>query len=407
MNICDEIVTKIHSTTSTKFDSETLSSRFARINHCSGRLKNENYLKNHKPNPMKLRILLMVASLALSVAIGLAISRSGGKSGGVAKNNRIRIGFSMDTLKEARWQKDRDIFIAKAEAMGAEVLMQSANSNDTKQMQDVQGLISRGVDVLVIVPHDGKAMGKAVDTAAENGIPVISYDRMITNTENLGLYISFDNVKVGEAQAQYLVDSVLKEKGKIRIVRIYGSPTDNNAKLFKQGQDNILDPLIKSGAIEVVHQDWATDWRPEVAKQITNAAITRNGSDFDAILASNDGTAGGAIQALSEEGLAGKISVTGQDADLPALQRIVAGTQAMTIYKPISFLAERAAEVAVEMAERKPVIARSGVDNGSQEVPSILVDVSTVTKENIRETVVKDGFHPEADIYRNAPADAR
>jgi len=349
----------------------------------------------------------MVASLALSVAIGLAVSRSGGKNGGSAAHDRIRIGFSMDTLKEARWQKDRDVFIAKAEAMGAEVLVQSANSNDTKQMQDVQGLISRGVDVLVIVPHDGMAMSKAVDTAAENGIPVIAYDRMITGTENLGLYISFDNVKVGEAQAQYLVDSLLKEKGKIRIVRIYGSPTDNNAKLFKQGQDNILDPLIKAGTIEVLHEDWATDWRPEAAKQITNAAITRNGPDFDAILASNDGTAGGAVQALSEEGLAGKISVTGQDADLPALQRIVAGTQAMTIYKPIRLLAETAAELAVEMAQGKPVIARGGVDNGSREVPSILVGVSTVTKENIRETVVKDGFHPEADIYRNAPADAR
>lgn len=356
---------------------------------------------------MKLRILLMVASLALSIAIGLAVSRTGGKTGIKAEKDRIRIGFSMDTLKEARWQKDRDIFIAKAEAMGAEVLVQSANSNDTKQMQDVQGLISRGVDVLVIVPHDGKAMGKAVDAAAENGIPVISYDRMITGTENLGLYISFDNVKVGEAQAQYLVDAVLKGKSKLRIVRIYGSPTDNNAKLFKQGQDNILDPLIKAGAIEVIHEDWATDWRPEVAKQITNAAITRNGNNFDAILASNDGTAGGAIQALSEEGLAGKIPVTGQDADLPALQRIVAGTQAMTIYKPISLLADKAAEVAVGMAEGKPVIARNGVDNGSKEVPSILVDVSTVTTENIRETVIKDGFHPEADIYRNAPADAR
>ncbi|QTN32422.1 substrate-binding domain-containing protein [Akkermansiaceae bacterium] len=356
---------------------------------------------------MKARILLMVASLALSVAIGLALSRSGGKPGVKVKKDRIRIGFSMDTLKEARWQKDRDVFVARAEAMGAEVLVQSANSNDTKQMQDVQGLISRGVDVLVIVPHDGKAMGKAVDAAAENGIPVIAYDRMITGTENLGLYVSFDNVKVGEAQAQYLVDTVLREKGKIRIVRIYGSPADNNAKLFKQGQDKILDPLIKSGAIEVIHEDWATDWRPEVAKQITNAAITRNGPDFDAILASNDGTAGGAIQALSEEGLAGKIAVTGQDADLPALQRIVAGTQAMTIYKPISLLAEKAAEVAVELAERKPVIAPGGVDNGAKTVPSILVDVSTVTKGNIRETVVKDGFHTEAEIYRNAPADGR
>lgn len=354
----------------------------------------------------------MLASLALSVAIGLALSRSkgGGASGGLDAKHKPRIGFSMDTLKEARWQTDRDIFTATAEKMGAEVLVQSANSNDTKQMQDVQSLISRGVDVLVIVPHDGKAMGKAVDTAAENGIPVIAYDRLITNTKELDLYVSFDNVKVGEAQAQFLLDTLLKEKPKIRIVRIYGSPTDNNAKLLKQGQDQVLEPLIASGAVEVLHEDWATDWRPESAKQITNAAITRHGSGFDAILTSNDGTAGGAIQALSEEGVAGKIFVTGQDADLPALQRIVAGTQAMTIYKPISVLAARAAEAAVNMAMGRPVIARSDVSNGEEDVPAILVEIATVTKENIRDTVVKDNFHTEEDIYRNespTPADAR
>jgi len=348
----------------------------------------------------------MVVSLLLSLGIGLNLRQPGKESPSAgAGGKKIRIGLSLDTLKEARWQMDRDLFVAAAAKDGADVLVQAANSNDTKQVQDVQSLISRGVDVLVIVPHDGKAMGQAVDEAALNKIPVLSYDRLITNTKNLDLYISFDNVKVGEAQAGFLVDTLFKTKPKIRIVRIYGSPTDNNAKLFKQGQDNVLDPLIKAGQVEVIHEDWAADWRPEAAKQITNAAITRNGSNFDAILASNDGTAGGAIQALSEEGLAGKIVVTGQDADLPALQRIVAGTQAMTIYKPVKELATKAAEVALKMARGRPVIAQGGVDNGGgQEVPSILLQVSVVTKDNIKDTVIKDGFHSEAEIYRNASA---
>lgn len=357
---------------------------------------------------MKLRIILMVASLLLSLAIGLNLRHTGNEAAAAKTGARkIRIGLSLDTLKEARWQMDRDLFLAAAAKNGAEVFVQSANSNDSKQTQDVQSLISRGVDVLVIVPHDGKAMGQVVDEAAANNIPVISYDRLITNTKNLDLYISFDNVKVGEAQAGFLVDTLLKGKEKIRIVRIYGSPTDNNAKLFKQGQDNILDPLIKAGKVEVIHEDWAVDWRPEAAKQITNAAITRNGSSFDAILVSNDGTAGGAIQALSEEGLAGKIVVTGQDADLPALQRIVAGTQSMTIYKPVSELATKAAEVAVKMARGRPVIAQSEVDNGSGSgVPSILLKVSVVTKDNMKDTVIKDGFHSAEEIYRNASAPA-
>jgi len=357
---------------------------------------------------MKLRIILMVASLLLSLGIGLNLRHTGNEASSSARTGakKIRIGLSLDTLKEARWQMDRDLFLAAAAKNGAEVFVQSANSNDTKQTQDIQSLISRGVDVLVIVPHDGKAMGQVVDEAAANNIPVISYDRLITNTKNLDLYISFDNVKVGEAQAGFLVDTLLKGKEKIRIVRIYGSPTDNNAKLFKQGQDNILDPLIKAGKVEVLHEDWAADWRPEAAKQITNAAITRNGSNFDAILVSNDGTAGGAIQALSEEGLAGKIVVTGQDADLPALQRIVAGTQAMTVYKPVSNLATKAAEVAVKMARGRPIIAQGEVDNGSGEVPSILLKVSVVTKDNIKDTVIKDGFHSEADIYSNASTPA-
>ena len=340
---------------------------------------------------MNPRILLVTASLVLSVLIGLALSRGGAEK----RSDKVRIGLSLDTLKEERWQRDRDRFVQKAEQLGAEVAVQAANGDDQKQIQDVEALITRGVDVLVIVPHDGKAMAKAVESAKKAGIPVISYDRLIRDSD-VDVYLSFDNVKVGELQAQYLAD---KLKGrKARIVRIYGSKTDNNAALFKQGQDNVLQPLIASGAIEVIHEDWAADWKLENAKKIVNAAITANGKQIDAVLASNDGTAGGAIQALIEEGLAGQVLVTGQDAELSACQRIMRGQQAMTVYKPLSILADRAAEVAVSIGKRQVIVANGSVDNGFKQVPSVLEKIYAADKETMMDTVVKDGFHKAEDL---------
>ena len=152
----------------------------------------------------------------------------------------------------------------------------------------------------------------------------------------------------------------------------------------------------------MVHEDWADDWKPENGKKITNAGINKAGHEIDGILVSNDGTAGGAIQALIEEGLAGKVLVTGQDADLAACQRIVAGTQSMTIYKPLKQLADTAAEYAVKMARRRPVVASSSTDNGQVSVPTVQVDVIAVTKDNMKDTVIKDGFHSEQEVYRDA-----
>ncbi len=347
---------------------------------------------------MKLRVSLVVLSCLLSVLIGLVISRGGAVSPASKDGARPRIGLSMDTLKEERWQGDRDRFVKRAAELGAEVFVQSANSDDTRQIKDVEGLITQGIDVLVIIPHDGAACAKAVEIAHASGVPVLAYDRLITGSE-LDVYLTFDNVKVGELQAQFLADRFAGRRG-IKLVRIYGSKTDNNARLFKQGQDNVLDPLIKAGVFEVAHEDWAADWRPENAKKIANAAITKAGHTIDAILASNDGTAGGAIQALTEEGLAGKVVVTGQDADLAACQRIVAGTQAMTIYKPLSRLANTAAELAVKLAKRQPIVAKAELDNGKVAVPSVLLDVVAVTKENIDDTVIADGFHPREAVYK-------
>lgn len=347
---------------------------------------------------MKARIFLVIASCVISIVTGLVIARGGASHQASGAAHRPRIGLSLDTLKEERWQHDRDIFLARANELDADVIVQSANSDDTRQLHDVESLITQKVDALVIIPHNGAAMAKAVALAHEASIPVLSYDRLITDCD-LDLYITFDNVRVGELQAKFLADRMTPGRP-LRLVRIYGSKTDNNAVLFKQGQDNVLAPLIKSGAVRIVHEDWAEDWKPENAKKIANAAITKAGHDIDAILASNDGTAGGAIQALSEEGLAGKVIVTGQDAELPACQRIVAGTQAMTIYKPLKNLAQRAAEIAVKLASGKPIVARAELDNGKTKVPSIFLEVIAVTKENIDATVIADGFQKREDVYR-------
>ncbi|MGH7451941.1 MAG: sugar ABC transporter substrate-binding protein [bacterium] len=350
---------------------------------------------------MKLRIFLVTLSLILSLLIGLTLSMGKRSIASQDSENdrQILIGLSMDTLKEARWQRDRDLFVAAAEALGAKVLVQSANSDDTRQMQDVQGLLSNNVDVLVIVPHNGEAMAKAVNLAHEAGVPVLAYDRIINNCD-LDLYIAFDNVRVGEMQAQYLVDH-LPQNRRACLVRILGAKTDYCSFLYKEGQDNILKSYVERGEIEIIHEDWAENWKPENAKKITNAAITQHGARFDAILASNDGTAGGAIQALMEEGLAGKILVTGQDAELVACQRLVAGTQAMTIYLPIHRIATAAAELAVRLGKRQAVITKAGIHNGQVEVPLVLLEVVTVTKDNLKETVIADGFYSEKEVYRH------
>jgi D-xylose transport system substrate-binding protein len=310
----------------------------------------------------------------------------------LAAKEKPVIGLSLDTLKEERWQRDRDLFIAEAEKLGASVVVQSANSDDTRQVRDIESLISKGVDVLVVVPHNGAAMSRAMKSAKEAGIPVISYDRLILNSD-VAVYLSFDNVKVGEQQAAWVIQHLPADRP-LRVVRIYGAPTDNNAKMFKQGQDNVLDPLIKAGRVQVVAEDWALDWKPENAKKIMNAAIAKVGHDFDAVLVSNDGTAGGAIQALLEEGLAGKKLVTGQDADLAGCQRIMRGTQSMTVFKPVAKLATLTARTAVAIAQGEKLSTTATIDNGFKSVPCIFEEPISVDKSNMLETVVAAGFHP-------------
>lgn len=329
-----------------------------------------------KPAPR--RLLAFIASLLLAATVH-------------ASKEHPVIGLSLDTLKEERWQKDRDSFTTQVESLGGKVIVQAANGDDTRQTSDIKALITRGVDVIVVVAHNGSALTRAIKSANDAGIPVIAYDRLIMNSD-IALYLTFDNVKVGELQARYLVDH-MADKNPIRIVRLDGAPTDNNAKLFKQGQDQVLDPLIKEGKVKIIFEDWCADWKPENGKKVTNAAITRFGHDFDAILATTDHLASGAIQALTEEGIAGKILVTGQDADLSACQRILRGTQTMTIYKPLKTLAVYAGTVAVEIAKGGPVPKQAVLNNGFKDVPSVFKEIYAVDKDNMMTAIVGDGFY--------------
>jgi D-xylose transport system substrate-binding protein len=361
--------------------------------------------------------LAVVAALALSVgAVACggdddggssgSTSSSGAKSGGGGGEKSGTIALLLPETKTTRYEEqDKPLFEAKVKALcpDCKLIYQNANQDAARQQQQAEAAITNGAKVLVLDAVDAKAAVATVNRAKAAGIPVIAYDRLIKDSD-LDMYVSFDNVRVGELQAQFVVDQL---RGKGTIVRIYGSKTDNNAAQFKQGQDHVLKPFIDRGDITVVHEDWADDWKPENAKRIMNAAITAKGTAFDAVLASNDGTAGGAIQALTEEGLAGKKIVTGQDAELVACQRIVAGTQAMSIYKPLKRLASSAAELAVKLGRRQVVVANQTTDNGKIAVPSLLNEVVTVTRANMADTVVKDGFHPYDEVYRGTPEASR
>ncbi len=328
-------------------------------------------------------------------AFGLAFLFLAGcaKHGGTGA---IKIGLSLDTLKEERWQHDRDLFVAKAKELGAEVLIQAANSNDALQNSQAENLLTQGVNVLVVVPHNGKSAATIVDSAHKAGVPVIAYDRLIRDCD-LDLYVTLDPTQVGVQQADYAVKHVPKGN----YVLIGGAPTDNNAVLVRNGQMSVLKPYIDRGDIKIVTDQWATDWSPIEALKIMENSLTMNKNKVDAVIASNDGTAGGAIQALNAQKLAGKVLVTGQDADLAACQRIVAGTQSMTVYKPLSLLANKAAEVAVALAQKKPVPDKtSKLNNGKIDVPSILLATTQVDKANLDSTVIADNFQKKEEVYK-------
>lgn len=311
-----------------------------------------------------------------------------------AANRPVRIGFSMDTLKEERWQRDKALVEQRARELGAVLDVQVANGDDAVQTKQCDNMLVKGIDVLIVVPHNGEIASSIVDAAHRRGVPVIAYDRMIRNAD-VDLHVAHEQEKIGEMQARYALERVPKGN----YVLIGGAPTDYNALILRDGQMRVLDPAIKRGDIKVISQQFAKEWRADEALRITEDALTRTGKNIQAIVASNDGTAGGAISALEAVKLDRKVLVTGLDAQKDALQRIVAGKQTMTIYTPIEPLAFGAVDAAIRLARKEPIAAPHKINNGKIDVPSILYDSVAVDKTNIDSTVIKDGYHKREDIY--------
>jgi D-xylose transport system substrate-binding protein len=322
---------------------------------------------------------------------GSSDSGSSGSSGGGGKSGSIAL--LLPESKTARYEsQDRPNFERKAKELCAdcEIIYSNADQDAAKQQQQAEAAITKGAKVLVLDPVDAASAGAIVNRAKQSQIPVISYDRLITDAD-IDYYISFDNEQVGKLQGESLVKKLTDDGAKGSLIMINGAPTDNNAKLFKEGAHSVID-----GSDYKVAKEYDTpDWSPDKAQQEMEQAITAVGKDgFVGVYAANDGTAGGAIAAMKGNGVDPKTRpTTGQDAELAAIQRILIDEQYMTVYKAIKAEAEAAAELAVALAKGEtPPAADDKIDNGTKQVPSILLTPVAVTKDNINDTIIKDKF---------------
>ncbi len=312
-----------------------------------------------------------------------------------AQEAPVHIGFLLDSLKLERWQRDAKLVQARAEELGAKITVKSAEGDDAVQLQEANQLLDAGVNVLIVVPHDAEKAAAIVDAAKRKGVPVVSYDRLIKNSP-VSLYISFDNVQVGKLQAS----AVLAAAQKGHFFLLEGPPSDNNALQFERGQKLALQEAVDTGRISATSEEWCHQWNRTEAYEATITALKKSDDKISAIVAANDELAGGAIQALKERKLAGTVPVSGQDADLPAVVRIIRGTQTMTVYKPLGPLAKRAVDAAVALARGTKPATSDSIPNGSYKVPAILLQPIAVDQKNLGATVISDGFHTSEEIKK-------
>jgi D-xylose transport system substrate-binding protein len=312
--------------------------------------------------------------------------------------NVLKIGFLMDSLKVERWQTDLDKFQKRAAELGAVVLVETAEGDDELQLEQAGKLLASDVKVLVLVPHDADKAIRIVSAAKAKQVPLLCYERVVRSPD-VSFFIGVDASAVGYLQAF----SLSQQAPKGNYVLIGGSPSDSNAKILHDAQMRVLKPMVDRGDIKIVSDTWTKDWDPSEAYAHMSAAIESTKGDIAAVVASNDGTAGGAIQALEDHKLAGKVLVSGQDADLAAIIRILDGTQTMTVYKPLSSQATLAAEAAVAWAKGDTVKTNSVISIGNKSIPATLLVPVSVTKDNVKQTVIKDGFQNLETIQKSLP----
>ncbi len=330
------------------------------------------------------------------------------------KSNKLQIGMSFDSFVIERWLRDRDQFELTAKDLGAEVNVQVANGDVDNQISQIQYFIQKGMDVIVVIAVDGSALQDVIKEAKNKGIRIVCYDRLLVKS-NTDLYISFDNEKVGTLMAEAMKNA-LPDGGSI--FAIHGSPTDYNVSQVEKG----FNEGIEGSNLSIVYQNYCENWLAELAFDYVEEGLAKNPRNIKGVMCGNDDLASQAFKALSENRLAGKVVLVGQDADLSACQRIVEGTQYMTVHKPIEQLAQKAAEFACalgyqkmfsedrisenELPEnyeeiRQKLGSLETIDDGAYEVPYMALEPIAVTAENMDKVIIESGFHAEKDVYLN------
>lgn len=353
---------------------------------------------------MKIRSLLVLPLFAIIAACGgasqqTANSSTAANSGSSANGRQVKIGFAMATVKEERWKRDHDAFEAYCKKVNADCRITVADNSSSRQANDVENLLTQGIDVLVIAPQNADEAAAMVDKAKSQGVPVISYDRLI-NSDKIDLYISHQVPVIGKKIAEY----ALQHQPKGNYVMVYGASTDNNAHIMKKAMLEVLKPALDSGDIKIVADQFITDWKNDLALNFAENSLTTNNDNIQAFVVSNDGMAGGVVQALEGRGLTGKVLVTGQDAGIEALRNVAEGKQSMTVYKPIIPLASQAVDSAIKLAKKEQLTTTPFMNDAiKKEIPAILLEVTVVDKTNLMDTVIKDGYAQYDDVYKNVP----
>jgi D-xylose transport system substrate-binding protein len=319
---------------------------------------------------------------------------------------KTKIGLSFSDFATERWARERDEMSKLLSDAGYEVLVQEANHDAKLQNDQIKNMVTQGAKVVIVVAEDGDSAATAVDEVAKKGVKVIAYDRLIKSSK-IAAYVSFDNVDVGRNQAK----GVLAVKSSGTFVLLGGSPTDNNAHLFRQGQMEVLNPLIKSGKIKVVADQWVENWDPANAKKLMENILTATGRKFDAVVASNDGTALGALEAMKTAGLAGKVPISGQDATEAGCNSIARGELTVTILKDTRKLTPLACDLAGKLAKGEKDLGLApfklaeltGNKKMTGTVPCRFLQVFQVTKDNLKKLVVDSGFQSYEGVYKDIP----
>ena len=357
--------------------------------------------KNDRIKKLVLGILVLCVGMVFLAGCGSVQEKDSAETEETAsagkEEHKIQIGLTVDSFVIERWIRDRDVFVATARELGADVNVQDAGADAEEQISQIEYFISKQVDVIVVIARDCGVLSDVVQKAQNAGIPVISYDRMINNA-NTDFYISFDNRKVGEIMAQALIDAI-PQGGDIFMIQ--GSSSDNNVKMLKEGFDDTLEDTN----LNVVYEANCDGWTAELAVGYVEEALEKY-PHVKGIMCGNDDIASQVVQVLAENQLAGNVVVIGQDGDLAACQRIVEGTQYMTAFKSIEDLAREAAKYAVEIGSGREASELAGVtekvNDGTYDIPSKVLDPIAVTRENIDEVIIDGGFHRRDEVYLNA-----